>query len=948
MVDSSPRRLRFGRFEIDAAYRKFKCDDVPVHLGDRALDVLICLMNARGRIVSKSELMQAVWPGRIVEENSLEAQICILRRTLGPERTAIRTVAGRGYKFVGVPEGAAEGMPAGASVRLPASISRLIGRKEQLDYVADVIGRHRLLTLVGAGGIGKTRLAVELARQVSDRFPDRVCMAELASVSDAQFVPVAVALALGFTPADSKMSFERISSVLGAKRCLLVLDNCEHLIGAAAAMVCTLLQASPGLRVLATSREALRVDGEFVYSVPPLDVPDMNVTDVNLAMASSAMQLFDARLSYGQVSGTDDARIVALKAKICRRLDGIPLAIEFAAARVQVFGISGVAERLENLFDLLTGGARTALPRQQTLIATLDWSYELLPPQERIVLARLGVFADRFSLEAAQAVVVDQEITATCVLDCMVNLVAKSLVSTEAGDPEAKLRLLDMTRDYARKKLDERGETQAFFRKHAQYLCRRFQAIHLEESSMVTVDWIADCKSNLEDLRAAISWCFSEDGDVGLGIDLTTAVVPYWIEDSLVDECLANVSRALEFINVTGRSGLRSEMKLQTALGKMLLFVGALPEKGIALPEAGVAFSRALTIAEQFEDLDFQSIALWGLCTFTYLCGSYSRLVDFANRFRAVCAAKHGQMDLAVGDSMLGMSHLCVGRLQDARRELEKMLSSYQSSLSRSHLVRFNFDQTVVAQVTLAHVLWLSGQADEAFQLQEEAMAEAERIGHGGSLWYALMVGVFPITLATRGISGLEYPIEFMIDRGRSLGTPVWETRGRFWQGLVSMHRGEAGAYRSIVAPSLYSLGKTIHAPFLTGYLSALCDELVRSGDSAEAFRLATASLERARRVDNHSSLPELMRLRGEMELAARGTTAHRAAEEAFVASLTTSASIGAKSWQLRAATSLAKLLVRQGNAGKATDVLTPVYDSFSGGFNTVDMVAAKHLLDTI
>jgi predicted ATPase/DNA-binding winged helix-turn-helix (wHTH) protein len=948
MDDNSLKTLHFGRFEVTPASRELKLDGIPVQLGNRAFDILLYLVASKGRIVSKSELMQSVWPGRIVEENSLEAQISILRRALGPERPCIRTIAGRGYEFIAPLEFIAQEVRARGVTSLPSSVSRLIGRQESIEALSRIVQANRLVTLVGAGGIGKTRLAIELARQMTDTFAQKACLAELAPITEPQFVLQAVASALELAPADNRTLSERVSAQLGSDRCLLVLDNCEHLIDACAMIVTSLLQASPDLHIVATSREALRIGGEFVFNVPPLVVPDERDNDPASAMASSAMQLFDARLSYGQAGVAGDRKSIALKAQVCRRLDGIPLAIELAAARVQVFGVAGVSERLENLFELLTGGARTALPRQQTLAATLDWSYELLPAQEQTVLSRLSVFADKFSLQAAQAVVADAEVTPDEVLDCVINLVAKSLISPDTAGPEARYRLLDMTRAYARKKLEEGAEGRSFFSRYAKYLCQCFQATNALKQSDIGMRWTADYAIDIKDLRAAIGWCFSKNGDVGLGIDLTVAVVPYWFEDSLVEDCLANVTRALEFINVTGRSGLKSEMKLQAALGKMLLFASPASDQAAILPDAGVAFARALSIADEFADVEYQKISLWGLCAFTYLCGPSDRFAEFARRFHDLCAAQPGQSDRWVGECVLATAHYCSGNLQQAQIEHQNILQAYRHSASNSHLVRFNFDQIAVAQVTLARLNWLSGQPLRATEMIDEAMARSDELGHEATQWYVFMLGTLPVSLLTQGIAGLEYPLNLMAQKGRQFGTSIWETRGRFWHGLVCLRRGVPNAYLNQIAPSLNALGAASQAPFMTGYLSSLCLELVARKAYSEARELSEAWLARAQRNGAHISLPELLRVRAEVALAVNGTDAHPAAEEMFRKSIGAAKSMGALSWELRSSISMAKLLIIQGRESEALQTLCPVYEVFTKDLSTVDTIAAKEILDQL
>src|SRR5712675_2320511 len=412
----APAAIEFGRFRVLPHRRELLAEGRPVDLGGRAFDVLMVLIEASGAVVSKDALMNRVWPERVVEENSLQAQISALRRIFGADRDLIRTIAGRGYQFTGelrpvsaTPNAqATAGMPrpiptpSRLPTNLPEPVSELIGRDVELDEILDLSTSHRLVTLTGAGGIGKTRLGFAVARQLLPRFADGVWGIELAPLSDPELVPVAVATALGLELASGTASPLSVANALRAKQLMLVLDNCEHVINAAARMAEALLRSNPAARVLATSREPLRVEGEWVYPVPPLAVPAEGSLDSEDRLRYGAVRLFVERARATAPHFLSDVRAAAGIAGICRRLDGIPLAIELAAARAAALGIDGLAARLDDRFRLLAGGYRTTMPRHQTLRATLDWSYELLTEPERVVLCRLAIFAGGFTLEAAR------------------------------------------------------------------------------------------------------------------------------------------------------------------------------------------------------------------------------------------------------------------------------------------------------------------------------------------------------------------------------------------------------------------------------------------------------------------------------------------------------------------------------------------------------------------
>ena len=517
----------FGLFRLFAAERQLKKGDEPVQLGGRALDTLIALVECAGEVVSQKELISRVWPNVTVEEANLRVHIANLRKALGDGREGARyivTVPGRGYSFVAlVTRSAPQPSPSKRAVvsdrpqGLPPKLSRMIGRDDTIRALSAQVMTYRFVSIVGPGGGGKTTVAISVAHALLDGFNGAVYFVDLAALTDAKLVPTTIASALGFMM-ETKDPLGSLPAFIGDRKILLVLDNCEHVIQSAAAMAERVVGEAPQAHVLTTSREALRVEGEHVHLLYALDCPPDD-TDLSAAeaLAYPAVQLFMERAA---ASGHDaalndvDAPIAAM---ICRRLDGIPLAIELAASRVGSLGIDGVAQLLRNRFGLIWHGRRSALPRHQTLNAMLDWSYNLLSPHERAVLDRLSVLVGEFTFEAARFVASDAEIDDGIVVDAIASLLAKSLISTTTSHGSTWYRLLETTRTFAQAKLAEREEVNRIAqRRHADFFSRFLQHDQLIQSRFGKHD-LSGYAVHIGNVRTALQWAFSDEGDVSVG-----------------------------------------------------------------------------------------------------------------------------------------------------------------------------------------------------------------------------------------------------------------------------------------------------------------------------------------------------------------------------------------------------------------------------------------------
>src|SRR6202451_325257 len=448
--------VSFGPFSLVASERLLTRQGIPVELGARALDILIALVSRPNEVISKKELLARVWPDVTVEENSLRFHIVSLRKALGDGKNGARyisTLAGRGYCFVApISRPGDRGDVPGAAhfqhVNLPGRLTRMVGRDDDVLKVSTQLTASRFVTIVGPGGVGKTTVAITVGHHLIEAFAGVALFVDLGMLSDAKLVATAVASMLGLS-VQSDDATPNLIAYLRDKRLLLILDTCEHLIEAVATLAANIVAAAPEVHILATSREALEVEGEQVYKLDALACPpdDPQLTAATLEKFPATQLFVEREMASGARLDLNDAD-AAIVVSICRRLDGVALAIELAARRVESPRLQQPAALLDQRLTLLWLGPRSAPPRQKTLQATLDWSYGLLSELERVVLRRLAVFVGHFTLDAALAVVTSASVDQSRVFGAIDSLVAKSMVATRPIGAMMRYRLLDTTRAY--------------------------------------------------------------------------------------------------------------------------------------------------------------------------------------------------------------------------------------------------------------------------------------------------------------------------------------------------------------------------------------------------------------------------------------------------------------------------------------------------------------------
>ena len=539
-------RLCFDRFELLPAERLLLRDGEPVALGSRAFEVLVALVERRGRLVTKSELLEAVWPGVYVEENNLQAQVSVLRKVLG--RDAITTIPGRGYQLTladdnaGEPRHAADSASAAlAPTNLPDQLPAIYGRDQEIGEISRLLASQRLVSIVGPPGIGKTRLSLSVACNAADEWPDGAWLIELSGTSTAAAVHSTIAKAVGVALDPRKPPEVSLIDALCKRWMLLVLDNCEHLLEPVSSLVRVLLERAPGVRLLITSQAPLRLPDERIARLEGLSLPAGD--DLASLSDSGAVALFGARASAslpGFRVGADNLHDVV---EICRRLDGIPLALELAAARLPLLGLEGLETHLDDRFKVLTSGMRAGLTRHQTLRSALDWSHSLLLADEQKVFRRLGVFAGDFSLELVRTVASDTLLDDWAVVEHLATLIERSLVVAD-NESTPRYRLLETMRAYALEQLELHDERQFYERRHAGAVRALFERMDSGWYDHPADETRERHARDLNNLRVAGDWAIGDAGDAETAVALAADSTKIWLSTGLIHEGLDRWRRA--------------------------------------------------------------------------------------------------------------------------------------------------------------------------------------------------------------------------------------------------------------------------------------------------------------------------------------------------------------------------------------------------------------------
>ena len=897
--------------------------------------------------MDKRELIKQVWADVNVDEGSLRFHVTALRKALGGSAEGARyvvNVPGRGYCFA-APLARAEAVraPHADDVSRPRSLpppaAKMIGRNETIDKIATELSRHRMVTIVGPGGIGKTSVAVAVGHRQLDAFAGRVFFVDFGALRDTRLVAGTVASVLGLT-LSSENPLPGLLTFLRDRHLLLIFDSCEHILDTLVPLAEQIVREAPEVHVLGTSRESFRAEGERVFRLFPLDCPPqrdgMSIAEV---LAYPAAQLFIERIAASLSEFQLSEEEAPLIAEMCRRLDGIPLAIELAAGRVNAYGIAGTASLLNTRFSLLWRGRRTAIPRHQTLGAALGWSYDLLSAVESATLRRFSVFVGPFTLEAALAVACHQGLGEAEAVEAISDLVSKSLLAAPSAERPLKYRLLDTTRAYALNKLSEAAETEWVARRHAEYFRDLLQRAETEYETRPIAEWLTTYSPQIDNVRAALDWAFSADGDGALAVALTVAVVPLWVRLSRFSECRERAELALARLDERGAGGERVRMQLSAALGWSLMY-----GEGRAR-EAGPALAITLELADRLDDKDYRLRALWGLCIDQFNNGEFGKALEFAHRFTEAAKTTADQTDLMLADRLMAVSLHYLGDQNGARQHIDRVDAGLHVLAERPRI--FPLDLRISTHYFRARILWMQGLADQALRLVERNIEEGRANGHALTFCSVLGQAACPIAYLAGDLDAAERYGTDLLEHADRHAIRLW----RLWAGgftaLVAAKRGDLDAGLALLHRELDRAGDARFLPRFLLLLGELAACLGAANEAGQGLAVVEENLARCKTRQELWYVPELLRIKGELMLKDNQPSPESSAEQCFREALQLAKQQGALFWELRSSLSLARFWIGQNRKAEARKVLTPVCGLVEG-LQIADMREAAALLDTL
>jgi len=900
----------FGSFKLWETQRRLERAGQVVKLGGRSFDLLLQLVKRAGECLGKDELLASVWAGVLVEEASVRVHMSLLRKALGepePEEGCkewISNIPLRGYRFnarvrheavdASMPATPAADARVPQFIRPPARLTQLVGRDAEVDRVLSLLEDHRLVTIAGPGGIGKTSVAIRAAECLHRAQGVQVAFVDLAPLISQDHVVGTLARAVGVA-ADMPDTLHAITRCLLGQDVLLLVDNCEHMLDVLPQPIASLLTALPRLRVLATSREVLRVTGEFVFRLPALAFPDAEQLTLEEAMDWPAVKLLVAR-ARDAGAGMFTESHGPLLARISQQVDGIPLAIELVAARLGVQSVNDLALLLNDHMRLYAIGKRSLHLRHRTLAAALDWSVALLDEDELRMFRRLSVFRGRFDVDSALGVSSDMD--GELAFNALISLANKSLVFFDSTDPVAPYRMLDTTRSYAASLLEQAGERASALRHHVRLMLDLMKTATGELPTLTEQAWAARYAYRLNDVRFALQACLTELADASAAAALIAASASLWYQVSEVEEYRDGIVAAIALAEQQQAPDLEAVAQLHTVL------VGALLHTGGNVEELGVACDRALAgaLAVGVPALELQ--ARWGRCTHDMFRGEYLAALHHSQTLQDVVASWSNPAAEILAHRVSAMANHFCGRFETSRQHSEAAIAVSRAA-GRTH-ANIGSDSTVAAKALLCRTLWIQGETTAALRTATDAVTRAEELGNAVSLCSALY-GACPVALWSGEFELAGRWTQLMLNEAQRRGLIGWHRYAEwFVQGLQAhTERDPAEHVRAVAAqlPGYDAPRKEMLVTFCPEWLDDALFMRIERGEGLwcepEVWRAAGLRHER------HGNATE--------------------ASKAYQRAIDVARQRGAVAWELRAALSQARLWAGAGceqQAAKAAELL--------------------------
>jgi predicted ATPase/DNA-binding winged helix-turn-helix (wHTH) protein len=908
--------FQFGDFVVRPALRALEKSGRTVAIGARAFDILLALIRTPNEIVTVAGLKEAVWRGVHVEDVVVRVHISNLRKILG--EGVIKNVAGRGY-CLSADVTPLQGRTAQPEVfyrdklqRPPQFPLRLIGRDETIAQVGSRLAAKRFITVVGPGGVGKTTIALVAGDRLAGDFADTVCFVDLSPLTDPGLVAGTIASALGL-PVSSSDARRGLIDFLRDKTLLIILDNCEHLLGEVAAILEAIYANAPGVHLLATSRAPLRAQGEHVVRIAPLKVPaDTSGLSVAQIAAYPAVELFLERASAAEGIAELTAETAGDVASICRKLDGLPLAIELAAARCDVYSLAALNAALDDRVRMLWTGRRSAPDRHQTLEALIDWSFTLLDEGDRSVLLAVSVFQGPFRMAAAEAVGGWLSPDLSTFRASFQKLVSSSLVAADLTRAEPRYRLLDATRAFAAAKLEAAGLKLAVKRRHLACLLEAASRAEAAWGEQPPPLWLDSFRPLIDDLRATIDWAFSSADDVRDGIRLVAASSALWFRLSLTNEYRTRLLTALTALDAQDAPMPQERLQLTMALGFVTWHTSGAPATMRGY------FGEAAALAETLQDVASQRLALWGLWRAMSIAGDEVEALQIAERQAQLIDPVRDRSEHLTNLRMKALSLHYLGRQREAAAFAREIAESQPGSDGDSSALLL--DPRVAFEALISRLYWLRGMPAQAVQMAESCFELARGKQHVLSMCYSLVVGLCPIYFWIGDHARARFYTERMLNITASYGYPHWANFGNHYLRMLAHLDGGAAAPRADA--------EAHHNPFIDELMVTVSPDFV---PRAQVERLLAGS--------ERWCSPELLRVKAML------TDDADASRDLLEQSLALARSQGALGWELRTTTSLARLLAGRGAGAEARARLAEVYGRFTEGFDTRDLRAAKAVL---